>query len=224
MRLLAFDTSTEACSAALRIDGEVRERFEHAPRAHGALLLSMIEALMAEAGIRAEDLDAVAFGRGPGAFTGVRIAAGVAQGVAFGAGVRAAPVSSLAALAQGVWREIGARRVLAGFDARMGEVYWAAFEVGDDGLVGPVLEERVCRAEAAPIPSAGTWHGAGTAWATYAEVLSARLGDRLAGRLPDRYPRAGAVAELGAAAVVRGRTVAADQALPVYLRDRVTRS
>ena len=129
MRLLAIDTAEIACSAALLIDGEVVERFEIAPRRHSELILGMMQSLLDEAGLRLADMDALAFGRGPGSFTGLRIAAAVIQGSAWGADLPVVAVSNLRGVAQGVHREQGASKVLAGFDARMGEVYWGAFEL-----------------------------------------------------------------------------------------------
>ncbi|MGB5065729.1 MAG: tRNA (adenosine(37)-N6)-threonylcarbamoyltransferase complex dimerization subunit type 1 TsaB, partial [Candidatus Competibacter sp.] len=143
MKLLALDTATDACSAAVWVDGVVHERYELAPRRHAALILPMIEAVLAEAGLRPAQLDAVAFGRGPGAFTGVRIAVGIAQGIAFAADLPVVPVSTLAALALGVGRETGHARLAVALDARMSEVYWGTYVVtADDAeLLG---EERVC--------------------------------------------------------------------------------
>ncbi|HHH35919.1 MAG TPA: tRNA (adenosine(37)-N6)-threonylcarbamoyltransferase complex dimerization subunit type 1 TsaB [Gammaproteobacteria bacterium] len=221
MRLLALDASTEACSAALLVDHEVLERYEIAPRRHAELLLPMLESLLAEAGCALGQMDVLAFGRGPGAFTGLRIAAGVAQGIALGAGLPVAPVSSLVALAQGLYRECGAERVLAGIDARMGEVYWGACRLGDEGVMVPVGEEQVCAPEAVPLPPAGKWHGVGTAWRTYGAALAARLEEYLADREGERYPRARDIAILGAQLYRQGGAVDAARALPVYLRDNV---
>src|SRR3569833_3307602 len=133
MKLLAIDTATEACSAALYLDGAVNKRYVLAPREHALLILPMIDELLRDANLSPLELDAVAFGRGPGAFTGLRIAAGVAQGIAYGADLPVVPVSSLAALAQGCYRERGVTRVLATIDARIGEVYWGAYRLGSDG-------------------------------------------------------------------------------------------
>jgi tRNA threonylcarbamoyladenosine biosynthesis protein TsaB len=132
MRLLALDTSTEACSVALLLDGEVYLRFEMTVRGHAELVLPMVEALLGESGIALEDLDGLAFGRGPGAFTGLRIATGVMQGLAFGANLPVAPVSSLAAVAEQVPAAVG-EAILVCNDARMGEVYWGVFGREADG-------------------------------------------------------------------------------------------
>lgn len=219
MKLLALDTSTEACSAAVLIDDEVIERYEVAPRRHATLILPMIEAVLAEAGIAVAELDALAFGRGPGGFTGVRVGAAVAQGIAFAADLPVVPVSTLAALARQIMSEQVVHRVAAAIDARMGEIYWGAYRSAADGDVALVSTERVCPPAAVPPVDGDEWFGAGTGWNAYAEILSRRLG--ITTWWEDCYPRAGDVAALGALACRRGQVVEAEQALPVYLRDRV---
>lgn len=221
MRLLAIDTATEACSAALEIDGAVRERWVEAPREHGERLLAMIDELLAEAGITAAALDALAFGRGPGAFTGLRIATGVAQGIAYGLELPVLRISTLAALAQGAGRDHGATRVAAAIDARMGEVYWGAYEAAGDGVVQPVLGEQVAAPDAVDVPPGTGWYGVGTGWATHGEALAARLGSALAADLGRALPRAVDMLPLAHAAWAAGEAVAAADAVPVYLRDRV---
>lgn len=221
MKLLAIETSTVACSAALYDGVEVRERFEIAPREHAELLLPMIDTLLAEAGWARTQIEVVAFGRGPGAFTGLRIAASVAQGIALGLAVPVVPVSTLAALAHGAMRDGCGTRVLAAMDARMNEVYWGIY--GDDDAGRPVLwgEERVCGAAAAPLPKCPGWFGAGDGWTAYGEVLRPRLGARLAGWDGGRYPHARDVAALAAPIYKEGGALPPEQALPVYLRDNV---
>jgi tRNA threonylcarbamoyladenosine biosynthesis protein TsaB len=214
MRLLAIDTSSEACSAALYLDGEVRLRWELAPRRHAELIIPMMDALLTDAGLRLADLDGLAFGRGPGAFTGVRIATGVVQGAAFGAGLPVVPVSTLAALAQRAVRERGAQRILPALDARMDEVYWAGYRRGEDGLVEPVLAEEAASPAEVALPR-------GTGWWAYGVVLCERLGERIERVDGDVLCSAEDVALLGARGLARGEVVAAEQALPVYLRDRV---
>lgn len=215
MIILALETATEACSAALFIDGEVRERFQIAPRGHSELILPMLDELLAEAGIGLGQVDAVAFGRGPGAFTGVRIAVGVVQGITFAADLPAVPVSSLAAVAQGV----GAAQVLVAMDARMNEVYWGAFERNPEGLVKVIGEERISPPELVSLPRPGEWFGAGTGWGAYGETLRAVC--PVLGFDAEALPHAAAVARLGAAAFAAGAAVSPEQALPVYLRDEV---
>lgn len=217
MKLLALETATEACSAAVWVDGTVLERHQSAPRRHAALILPMIEAVLAEAGLSASQLDAVAFGCGPGAFTGVRIAVGIAQGIAFAADVPTVPVSTLAALALGASRESGCSHIAAALDARMGEVYWGAYAVvGDDAeLMG---EERVCAPSAVVAPS-GCWFGVGSGWTVHAPALAQRL---VVGRWRGECrPHAGDVARWAATPRARRAWVDADQALPVYLRNEI---
>lgn len=221
MKLLAFETATEACSAALYQDGEVVERYEVAPRGHTGLILPMIEGLMAEAELQPAQLDAVAFGRGPGAFTGVRIATGVVQGLAFALDLPVLRVSSLAALAQGGRREFGWSHVAAAIDARMGEVYWGSFEVGDNGVMQLCAEELVCPPAQVPALRSHQWHGIGSGWASYAAELSGRQGEAIRNVKGDYFPHAQDTAMLAVAAFQRGEAVSAEQALPVYLRDNV---
>lgn len=221
MKLMAIDASTEACSAALLLGDEVLERYEVAPRRHAELLLPMLESLFQEAGLSLAQMDVLAFGRGPGAFTGLRIAAGVAQGIALGADLPVVPVSSLAALAQGMYREQGTQRVLAGIDARMGEVYWGAYCLGSSGVMEAPGGECVCPPAVVPLPPGEGWTGAGTAWQSYGDQLAECLGTRLAAYEGGRFPRARDIALLGAQLHRSGTAVDADQALPVYLRDNV---
>jgi tRNA threonylcarbamoyladenosine biosynthesis protein TsaB len=220
MKLLAIETATDACSAALWVDGVLTTRHEVAPREHTRLILPMMDALLVEAGLRLSDLDALAFGRGPGAFTGVRIAAAVIQGSAFAADLPVVPVSTLAALAQqGI--DAGSRRVLAALDARMDEVYWGAFQADDQGLAVPVGAEQVIAPDAVPIPEGEGWRGVGSGWAAYEDALRARLGECVSDIDPEALPAAAEVARLAVRDFNAGLAVPAEQALPVYLRDKV---
>ena len=221
MKLLAIDTATEACSAALYIDDVITERYALAPREHALLILPMVDELLREADIRPGQLDAVAFGRGPGAFTGLRIAAGIAQGIAFGADLPVVSVSTLAALAQGCHRERGVTRVLTAIDARIGEIYWGAYACDIEGLVRALGAECVTKPQDAPLPEGEGWCAAGNAWAVYGDALRARLQGRVDVVDAARYPHAHDVALLAVAAYRRGETVGAEQAAPVYLRDEV---
>ncbi len=217
MKLLALETATEACSAAVWVDGAVLERYELAPRRHAALILPMVDSVLAEAGLEVAQLDAIAFGRGPGAFTGVRIAVGIAQGIAFAADLPVVPVSTLAVLALGAARETGHARIAAALDARMGEVYWGCYAAsGADAE--PLGEERVGGPAAVAAPP-GEWFGAGSGWLAYGATLSGQLA--ISGWLGECYPRAGDVARLAADPRRRGDWVDAERALPVYLRNQV---
>ena len=218
-RLLAIETATEACSAALLVGDEIQERFEIAPQQHAQLILHMAESLLADAGITLKQLDAVAFGRGPGSFTGVRIAAGVIQGIAFGADLPVVPVSSLAAMAQSVAGE----GILAAFDARMGQVYWGVYVRQADGLVSLQGEECVCLPEQVSLVDANGWVGAGSGWQTYAKALQDRLGTAVSAIEPTAQPHASGVASLGLQGFLQGHAVAAELARPVYLRNEVAK-
>ncbi len=218
MKLLAFDTATDACTVAVWIDGAVYERFEVGTR-HSGRILTLIDEALAEAGVALANLDAIAFGRGPGSFTGLRISAGVAQGLAFGADLPVVSVSSLAALAQGV----DANQVLAAFDARMRQVYWGAYIRNAEGLVDLQGEEIVIAPSEVPLPSGAGWVGAGSGWDQYADALPARLGTHLTQWRTGCYPQARSVARLGAAGFESGKAVTPEQALPIYIRDEVAK-
>ncbi|MCB1865836.1 MAG: tRNA (adenosine(37)-N6)-threonylcarbamoyltransferase complex dimerization subunit type 1 TsaB [Chromatiales bacterium] len=223
MRLLAIETATDACSAALWMDDALAaERFELAPRGHTRLLLPMIEALLGAAGMRAAELDAVAFGRGPGAFTGLRIAAAVAQGLAFANARPVVPVSTLAALAQPAL-DAGAATVLCALDARMGQVYWGAFGRDASGLARAVVDEQVCDPDRVEMPpdAMGPAVGVGSGFTVYRGLLSERCGLDDAVIDSQALPRAAAIARLAAAQLRRTGGVSVEEALPVYLRDQV---
>ncbi len=224
MKLLALETSTEACSAALYLDGEVAERYQLAPRQHNKLILPMLASLLAEAGLSLRQMDALAFGRGPGSFTGVRIAAGIVQGLSFGADLPVAPVSTLAAMALEAFAETDKHFAFPCIDARMGEVYWGVYRRGEDGLAGLAGRESVVGAGEVKFPGEAEGFGIGSGWSTYAAMLLGRLGEaRVHGILADRFPRASWVARLGAEVFRRGECVVAEDAQPVYLRDKVAK-
>jgi tRNA threonylcarbamoyladenosine biosynthesis protein TsaB len=223
VKLLAIETAGDACSCALASDEHLFERHRIAPRQHAQLVLSMIDALLAEAGMGLGALDALAFGCGPGSFTGVRIAAGVVQGLAFGADLPVVPVSSLQALAQGAWREGGHERVLAAFDARMGEVYWGAYAIGPRGLMAVHTADCLSTPQRVPLPDGDGWLGVGQGWNAYARLLAERMGKRLSASEPERLARAADVAALARAAYADGKSVSAGEALPMYLRNEVAR-
>lgn len=216
MKLLAFETATEACSVAVYDDGEVLERFELAPRRHAELALPWAEGLLAEAGVARSQLDAIAVGRGPGAFTGVRLAVALAQGIALALDRPVLPVSTLAALAV---RAAG-DRVVAAIDARMGEVYLGVFERRDNDLI-PLAGEVVVRPDLAGLPAGEGWQGVGTGFDAADGALRERLAAALAGVDASALPRAGDVARLGALALARGGGIAPERLEPAYLRDNV---
>ena len=230
MKILAFDTATENCSSALLLDDEIIQLCENAPQQHAKLLLPMIEQLLAGAGVSKRQLDGVVFGRGPGSFTGLRIAAAAAQGMALGLDLPVAGVSTLQAIAHQCYRLNGDELTLACIDARMSQVYWAAYEtksVGDSQLLG---EESVADPHTVNLPDDRIWAMAGTGLKVCVEHQAdviARLDTDSAGsrskkiNLNTVLPEAHDMLLLAKAVFEQGQGVSAEQAIPVYLRDKV---
>jgi len=225
VRILAVDTATEACSAALWLHGSILLREAEFERGHAERILTMVDELLIEAALPLSSLDAIAFGRGPGSFTGVRLAASVTQGLAYGADLPVIGVSDLRAVAQRVLADDpGAAQVLVCNDARMQEVYWGCFQAGAERVAEVVGLEHVAKPAEVTLPEAwsGAVHGAGRGFAAYPELKA-----QFAGRLTSLYdrvlPRATEIARLGVAEFLAGRAVAAQEAIPVYLRDKVAR-
>lgn len=224
MRLLALDTATECCSAALLMDDRLLTRETELARGHAERILPMVAELLGEAGTSLHGLDAIAFGRGPGSFTGVRLAASVTQGLAFGAGVGVIAISDLRALAQRVFQEDGSvTRALVCNDARMQEIYWGCFERGSDGLAHAWGSERVSPPASIELPS-GWSHvaGLGRGFAAY-PALSALPGVMVHGAWDSLLPRAAEVARLAVPELLAGRLLAPEAAVPTYVRDDVAR-
>ena len=219
MNLLAIDTTEESCSAALYRMGDIHVRYELAPRRHSELILPMIEAVLAEAGLSLAQVDALGFACGPGSFTGLRIAAGVIQGIAIGVQLPVVPVSSLAALAQGAWREHGVERSLAAFDARMHEVYWAAYECDANQLMRPVTKDALSPPAEVKVPFTANWSGVGSGWQAYSSELDAEK--KATANYPELRVSAEDVAVLAVADFKAGKVVDGARAIPVYLRDNV---
>ncbi|HMM75001.1 MAG TPA: tRNA (adenosine(37)-N6)-threonylcarbamoyltransferase complex dimerization subunit type 1 TsaB [Gammaproteobacteria bacterium] len=216
LKLLALDTATDACSVALHVDGAIAQRHEIAPQRHTQLVLPMVRALCAEAGIGLAQLDAIAVGIGPGAFTGVRVATAIAQGLAYAHDLPVLAISTLAALAQGGYRLTGIRTQLATLDARRHELYWACYEADAEGIVRAVDAERVTAATALALPAAAAWRAVGTGWLGYAPAMRDAWPEL--GPLPLLYPEAQDVATLGVAELRAGRAIAAAALAPTYLR------
>lgn len=219
MKILALDTAATACSVALLMDTGLEERRMEAERVQAETLLPMVEQLLSGAGFRLQDLDGLAFGRGPGAFTGLRVAASVAQGLAYGAGLPVVPVSNLDALAAATTARHGDGHILACMDARMQEVYWAAYSAAGDSLTR-LTEEALSPPGQVTLPTGNAWFGAGSGWAAYPEALKARVPEL---RGMDAALSAGAadIVRLAYKALKQGVSVAPERALPVYLRDKV---
>lgn len=233
MKILALDTATENCSAALLIDGNLQTREVETERGHADRILPMIDELLLSAGVTLKELDAIAFGRGPGSFTGVRLGTTVTQGLAFGAGLGVVPVSDLQAVAQRVLDEDPmSTQILVCNDARMSEVYWACYERGADGLARLEGEERVSKPGEVKLPvSWSTATAAGRGFIAYGEALRAAIPGVSFPVNPDAppsthdpihyLPRATEIARLAVPAVTTRKLLPAEEALPIYLRDNV---
>lgn len=216
MKLLVLDTSTEWCSAALWLDGRVLARRVLAEQRHSSLLLPMVDELLRESGLALRGLDGIGYGAGPGSFTGLRIACAVTQGLAFGADLPVVGVSTLESIAE----QAGADHVLTVLDARMAEVYWAAYErAGEDWRT--VSAPQLALPESVTVPPGDGWVGAGNGFAALGEVLRPRLASQLV-RIDDIVmPDAAAMAPLAVRAFARGEGMDAALAAPIYLRDKV---
>lgn len=216
MKLLVLDTSTEWCSAALWLDGQILARRVLAGQRHSSLLLPMVDELLRESGIGLRQLDGIGYGAGPGSFTGLRIACAVTQGLAFGASLPVVGVSTLQSIAE----QTGAGQVLTVLDARMAEVYWAAYQRNASGWCA-VSDPQLALPESVVVPEEGEWIGAGNGFTVLGEVLRPRLAAQLE-RIDDTLmPDAAAMAPLAARALERGEGVDAALAAPIYLRDKV---
>ena len=216
MNLLALDTSTEFCSAALLRGESLTHREAHAVQRHSELILPMIEDLLASADFELSQLDGIAFGAGPGSFTGLRIACGVAQGLAFGVNIPVVPVGTLVALAQ----EAGADKVIACLDARMGEIYHAVY-LRAGASWKEIAAPGVGLAQSAPDVEGSGWFGCGSGFAVYANQLAKRYAGQLSGVAAQLHPHARSIARLAMPVLATGGGLPAEQAAPVYIRDKV---
>lgn len=222
-RILAIDTATEACSVAIWNQGEIHALFELCPREHTQRILPMVQQVLAGSGVTLGQLDALAFGRGPGSFTGVRIGIGIAQGLALGADLPLLGVSTLQTMAQGAWRLTGAERVLSAIDARMGEVYWGQFERQQDGNWLESEGEAVLTPAQALVRAQGLqghWAHVGTGWQTYPDLVAGSTLTLSDGQM--LLPQAEDMLPLALHAWQQGLAVAVEHAEPTYLRNEVT--
>ncbi len=221
MKILALETATDACSAALLIDDDLFIEFELAPRQHTKLILPMVGKVLATAGIALTELDAIAFGRGPGAFTGLRIAAGVTQGLALAADLPVIPISTLAALAQQRYDTHQHTHIMVALDARINEVYWGCYVMQNKRLILQG-EEQVLLPQAIERQRLHNelWVGVGSGWSVYADVLQEKVGE-MQSIYADSVPSAASIARLAVDEFVAGNAVTVEEAQPVYLRDKV---
>jgi tRNA threonylcarbamoyladenosine biosynthesis protein TsaB len=221
-KILALDTSTDACSAALLINGEMTHFFEVTPQQHTAHILPMIKKLLDQAKVELNALDAVAFGFGPGSFTGIRLATSIAQGLAYGAKLPVIPISTLRALAQRAFAEFSIPSVFAAFDARMQCVYWGGYQCGQDEIMHAVVNDMIAAPEKVITPENMPLTesiGVGGGWGLYEDILSTRC--QVAKVVVNYYPRAQEIAFLAEFEFARGHLVDPEQALPLYLRDEI---
>lgn len=219
-RILAIDTVSQMCSVALQSEERTFYREQRAPQQHTALVLDMIQSVLDEARLEFVKLDAIAFSRGPGSFTGLRICAGVAQGLALAHNLPVLPVSSLAILAQGGWRETQQPQILACMDARKNEVYVACFK-HQDGIMCLSGEEQVIAPSQVCTPGSGSWLGIGNGFSSYAHELRENRQVNVNKVISNAEPLARDMLPLALAMYKQDLTVAAGLALPVYLRDNV---
>ena len=223
MNLLALDASSDYCSCAVvmgdRKNNTIVSRCQHAPRQHGNLILTQADAVLAEAGIAQTALDAIVFSRGPGSFTGVRIACSVAKGIAFGLNIPLVPVSTLQLMAQSAYASEGLTNVAVGIDARMKEVYWCHYILDAAGYMKPVQDEILITPELVACLE-GEWVGVGNGWTVYGDALPERT--QISQFHDNIEPCAQHLLPMAWQALAEGQTVSAEQAEPVYLRNRVT--
>ncbi|CAH9018809.1 tRNA (adenosine(37)-N6)-threonylcarbamoyltransferase complex dimerization subunit type 1 TsaB [Candidatus Nitrosacidococcus sp. I8] len=220
MNILALDTTTEMCSVALMIKRVVYENSIITSQGHSDHILNMIDLLLVEAETSLSTIDLLAFGKGPGSFTGLRIGIGIAQGIAFAQDIPAIPISSLAAIAQ----SHESRKSLVAIDARMGEVYWGVYEKKDSGLAVLRGNELVCSPQKAPCVQGSDWLGLGSGWKSYKDQLATRFNKSVIGWNSECYPRASAIATLGVNAFIHGKSVIAEEILPTYIRNQVVKN
>ncbi|WP_090372551.1 tRNA (adenosine(37)-N6)-threonylcarbamoyltransferase complex dimerization subunit type 1 TsaB [Nitrosospira sp. Nl5] len=215
MKIIAFDTSTEYCSIALLLDSELLSREVLAEQRHSELILPMLQRALEETGMTLAQMDGIAFGAGPGSFTGLRIACGVAQGLAFGADLPVMGICTLEALAQ----EAGSGNVIAALDARMGEIYHAAYTKGDGWQ--SVSEPALCLPQHAPLLPGRDWIGCGSGFSVYEEVLRTRYNGCVSHIVRGLRPHARAIAQLAAPRFEKGSGLDPAAAAPFYIRNKV---
>jgi len=221
MKILAIETATEACSAALLIDNEITEKLSLIPRQHSQLILQMMDQLLAEAEIKLTDLDGFAFGCGPGSFTGVRIACGVAQGTCYGADLPSIAISSLRGLAQGIYRQYQVEKVASAFDARMGEVYWGTYYLDQNKIMVLKDKEQVIQPKHIELSQATSWVGAGSGWNTL-DLQQMALKHKIKTHI-NEVCYAQDIAFLAKHAILAGEGSHSKEIKPVYLRQNIAK-
>ncbi|MFV2059541.1 MAG: tRNA (adenosine(37)-N6)-threonylcarbamoyltransferase complex dimerization subunit type 1 TsaB [Gammaproteobacteria bacterium] len=217
MNILAFDTSTAACSVALLIDDKIQNEHQVQARGHANLILGMIESLLAKAGVVLSDIDLVSFGQGPGSFTGLRIAAGVCQGIAYSQNIPVIALSSLRVLAQGVFREFNQHNIAILQDARMAEIYWGCY-IESNGIMKLIGDENVSKPEMIQLDNTKNWYSVGEAWLSYSDEITI---SNVKSNTEFNYPDAIDMIALSKYEFENGNVIFAEQVNPVYIRNQV---
>ncbi len=217
MNILALETSTEFCSVALALNGDIFHQEQHVGNMHSELILSMIDDLLKKSNLSPQQINGIAFGEGPGSFTGLRIACGVAQGLAFAINIPVVGVSTLKAVAA----RAKSAKVVVALDARMGEIYHAAFEQLNDEEWSTVHSGSLCTPENAPLLTNSGWIGCGSGFAIFQDELCKRYGESVCEIRSELYPRAKEIAELALPIFMRGEGFPASGAIPCYIRNKV---
>ncbi|MBX3708902.1 MAG: tRNA (adenosine(37)-N6)-threonylcarbamoyltransferase complex dimerization subunit type 1 TsaB [Gammaproteobacteria bacterium] len=218
MKILAIDTSTAACAIAIQNEENIKLFDKVAPMQQAKLILPAIQTLLDSVSLTLTQLDAIAYGQGPGSFTGARIASSVAQGIGFAVNKPVIPLSSLAIMAQSAFIEHQCAKLMVAIDARMAQTYWALYEAVYDEHVKLVSQEIICTPENIDIPEGQDWYGVGDGWKSYQETFIKRLGFKPVTAYPSQFPTALAVLQLAKLSFSRGEWVNASEATPIYLR------
>lgn len=221
MNILTFDTATEACSVALQCGDAIYCRHEIAPQKHASLLLPLIQSIILEANITLKELNAIGFGCGPGSFMGVRLATATAQGLGFGLNIPLIPISTLQTIAQTAYEQTRTEvRVLAGWDARMHEIYWGFYELDENHIMQPKVNDQLSAPEAIDTVFVGEIGSlAGNAWVAYCNRLPTAFAEIPS--VTNIYPEAKAMLRIAKSHYLSGNTVAAEHAHPHYVRHHV---
>lgn len=229
-KILAIDTATDTCSVALQIDATIIERHKLAPQKQSELILPMIQEVLAESQLDLHQINAIAFGCGPGSFTGIRLATSIVQGLCFGADLPAIPISTLQALAQGFYHTTQNKNIITSLDARMQEIYFAVYQADENGLMQPVINDCLCKPNAplfVDLMQKNSWIGIGSAWQVYSDILQqccAQNAIQISNTQYDYHSRARDIAELALVQYNLGKTIKAEDILPVYLQNNMFRT
>jgi len=218
LKILAIDTSMDACSAALLIDDAIFSKYEYAPKQQTKRILPMLENLLSDCELALTDLNLISFANGPGGFTGARIAAAVTQGLALGANIPVLGISTLQAIAQGIYRQYNAPNVLVCLDARMQQVYWSVYQLGEKQIMEAVVPDNIYYPDHIPSISLQNYFATGDGWLSFGEKIKQQLQITIDKVIEDFNPHAEDIAHLAKVQFLKGHFYSAEQALPIYLK------